>query len=163
MLGNTTATPSPTNNTPHFIPNKEKYIRPIHSLTFLFTHPPMPPTHYLLLFENSPNTRLYSLFLSPSRQATPKSNRSVQRDRGKAETVWRGNFSRNICRTRRVNSSRPRIDWPPACRAELTHFRSNRASDDASSKKRAPAFFARIGKKKGRKKERKNSVLCPAA
>lgn len=134
---------------PPILPNKEKYTRPIHSLqhSFSLTLPRLPPTIYFYLKIHP--TRDFILSFSPLRDKQHR-NRSVQRDRGEAETVWRGNFSRNICRTRRINSSRPRIDWPPACRAELTHFRSNRASEFEKTR----AGFFRADWKKERKKER---------
>lgn len=112
------------------------------------------PSHTIYYYlKNSSNTRLY-YFLSFSRQTTPKSiHELVERESRQS----RNGVARKFFAKRKSAALIPvsRIDWAPACRAELTHFKSNRSSDDASSKKRAPVFFARIGKKNGRKEERK--------
>lgn len=144
---------------PLILPNKEKYIRPIHSLqhSFSLTLPRLPPAIYFYLKIHP--TRDFILSFSPFRDKQHR-NRSVQRDRGEAETVWRGNFSRNICRTRRINSSRPRIDWPPACRAELTSDRT--ALRTTRVRKNARRLFSRgLEKRKEERKREKTAFSAP--
>lgn len=71
---------------PPILPNKEKYIRPIHSLqhSFSLTLPRLPPTIYFYLKIHP--TRDFILSFSSLRDKQHR-NRSVQRDRGEAETV----------------------------------------------------------------------------
>lgn len=113
------------------------------------------PSHTIYYYlKNSSNTRLY-YFLSFSRQTTPKSiHELVERESRQSRNGVARKFFAKRKSVGHALILVARIDWASACRAELTHFKSNRSSDDASSKKRAP-FFLRIGKKNGRKEERK--------
>ena len=128
-----------------------RYIKSIHSLTFsfLFIQP------YLLLFKKfiQHETLLLSLFLTTNNtEIDPRTRRTRVEAKPKrcGAEIFR---ETKICRTR-INSSRTdRLGLGLSRRINTLQIEP--LFGRREFEKRAPVFFARIGKKNGRKEERK--------